>query len=407
MYRRLLVTVAFVGATVAATWAAERATFVLTDGSRKSGAVVFHGGLNENIIAGHLNLGNDAGGPEFTIPVEQVVVIDFAGGQPSAAEKAAVPDDASQLLVLRNGETLKGHLVNLISGETLVWQPPTETEKRFPIRDVRRVYMNSRLAWNAYLGEDPPTRSQNAAAASGAASGDSIRVQATTPWTDTGITVRRGEPITFEASGSVNLGPGLAAEPDGRPGMRGNYQLPNALGGALIARIGNSKPFLVGTSGRPFTFPVAGRLYLGVNDDNYSDNSGAFTVKVNAGSSAASAGAGGGAGSFEVPANSQWTDTGMTVRRGERLYFTASGTVSLGPGLSAEPDGRPGMRGSYQLPTALGGALIGRIGNGQPFLIGSSGQPFPIPANGRLFLGVNDDNFADNSGAFTIRIERQ
>ena len=48
--------------------AAERATFILTDGSRRSGQVVFHGDQRENLINGYLNLSNDAGGPEFTYP---------------------------------------------------------------------------------------------------------------------------------------------------------------------------------------------------------------------------------------------------------------------------------------------------------------------------------------------------
>ena len=43
----------------------ERATFILTDGERKSGTVVFHTDSRENLIAGNLNLGTDDGKTEM------------------------------------------------------------------------------------------------------------------------------------------------------------------------------------------------------------------------------------------------------------------------------------------------------------------------------------------------------
>ena len=51
------------------------------------------------------------------------------------------------------------------------------------------------------------------------------------------------------------------------------------------------------------------------------------------------------------------------------------------------------------------GALIGRIGNGAPFGIGNQTN-VPMPASGMLFLGVNDNNFDDNSGEFRVEITR-
>jgi hypothetical protein len=93
MVRRLLVTVALtVGAGVYAL-AAERATFVLTDGERKSGPVVFHGDARENLINGYLNLGTD-NGKDLTFPIDQVAVIDFVGGRPQQTELQALPGDS-------------------------------------------------------------------------------------------------------------------------------------------------------------------------------------------------------------------------------------------------------------------------------------------------------------------------
>jgi hypothetical protein len=50
---------------------------------------------------------------------------------------------------------------------------------------------------------------------------------------------------------------------------------------------------------------------------------------------------------------------------------------------------------------------MGRIGNGQPFSIGETTQVFEMPENGRLFLGVNDDHVADNSGNYVVKVWEQ
>ena len=58
----------------------------------------------------------------------------------------------------------------------------------------------------------------------------------------------------------------------------------------------------------------------------------------------------------------------------------------------------------YSAPREYG-ALIGRIDNGQPFFIGN--QPaVRMPANGQLFLGINDDILNDNTGDFYVTISR-
>jgi hypothetical protein len=55
------------------------------------------------------------------------------------------------------------------------------------------------------------------------------------------------------------------------------------------------------------------------------------------------------------------------------------------------------------IPSALAGALIGRIDNGQPWGLGNQ-TTIVAPASGLLYLGVNDDLLTDNSGSFTVRI---
>ena len=94
--------------------AAARATFILTDGERKSGIVVFHGGQNENLINGHLNLGVD-NGKDMTFPIEQVAVIDFVGGQPPNTELSQL--GTRHMLVTRDGGAQPGSFVNMIGGD--------------------------------------------------------------------------------------------------------------------------------------------------------------------------------------------------------------------------------------------------------------------------------------------------
>jgi hypothetical protein len=102
-----------------------------------------------------------------------------------------------------------------------------------------------------------------------------------------------------------------------------------------------------------------------------------------------------------------WTATGITVARNQTVQFASSGTIQLGLGADdvAGPSGsRTGrLAPGAPLPKIPAGALIGRVGNGPPFAIG--GQPQVLmPANGELFLGVNDDGFGDNSGQFTVTV---
>jgi Ca2+-binding EF-hand superfamily protein len=113
-------------------------------------------------------------------------------------------------------------------------------------------------------------------------SGSLISVNASQPWTDTGLNVRAGEMVTFEADGSVQLSDNFndVAGVAGLTNRRTiDAPLTRAPAGALIARVGNSSIFLVGNR-RQVRAPASGRLYLGVNDDYLADNDGQFRVMV-------------------------------------------------------------------------------------------------------------------------------
>jgi hypothetical protein len=110
-----------------------------------------------------------------------------------------------------------------------------------------------------------------------------------------------------------------------------------------------------------------------------------------------------------IPGNQQWVPTGFAVRRGETLRFNATGEVMWSPDAAdrATPAGAPTGRRSAQppIPAVPGGALVARIDNGKPFLIGNQGS-VRMPANGQLFLGINDDILGDNTGNFYVTISR-
>jgi hypothetical protein len=110
-----------------------------------------------------------------------------------------------------------------------------------------------------------------------------IRVEGRDRWTDSGLTVRAGDMLMFDARGTVRLGPteNEVAGVDGTLSRRrdNGSPMPNQPEGALIARIGNSAPFFVGDL-NSMRAPASGRLYLGVNDGDLGNNSGDFQVVV-------------------------------------------------------------------------------------------------------------------------------
>ncbi len=107
--------------------------------------------------------------------------------------------------------------------------------------------------------------------------------------------------------------------------------------------------------------------------------------------------------------NNGWNDTGLMVRRGQRLRITAEGRVSLGGGVFATPTGLPRVVDNDKLmrnePT---GALIAVIGDdNDEFIFVGANTEFVARRDGRLFLGVNESNLNDNSGAYDVTVEAE
>jgi len=279
MIRRFALTVALAACAGVYALAIERATFVLTDGERKSVPVVFHGDSRENLINGYLNLGQD-NGKDLTFPIDQVAVIDFIGGRPPRAELDSLPSDGAQVLVLRNGGSQRGRLVNMIGGDTVRWQNEGGDVQQYAIRDVSRIYMNPQSARTVFnvggVGRNGSVGTSGTALESGA-----VRVDANRPWTDTGISVKKGDRISFRATGQIQWVPGQTAPPDGNDAARRpDYPVTAMPVGGLIGKVGNSAPFPIGSNSQPIVMPADGRVMLGVNDNEWIYYCGFFSVVV-------------------------------------------------------------------------------------------------------------------------------
>ena len=108
-------------------------------------------------------------------------------------------------------------------------------------------------------------------------------------------------------------------------------------------------------------------------------------------------------------ASNGWTNTGLVVRRGQRLRINASGRANLGNNRTSTPDGLPSIPDRDKLmrnqPT---GGLIAVIGDdNDDFIFIGRSRDFVAQRDGVLFLGVNEGNLSDNSGAFDVVIEAE
>jgi hypothetical protein len=112
-------------------------------------------------------------------------------------------------------------------------------------------------------------------------------ISASTGWKDTGVDVQPGDLIRFEAAGKLKYSD--AAQECGPEGLPRGWRdlirampLNNAGRGALLARIGSkeaARPFAIGAS-LESRMPIAGRLFLGLNQPDNSSADGSYHVKL-------------------------------------------------------------------------------------------------------------------------------
>jgi hypothetical protein len=371
---------------------------------------------------------------------------------------------SADTIYLRGGTTLRGNVLGFINGRfavqltanaTLPANPNNRSQSTAPRtvsageviflrpRDIDKIELDGRSLDDARY----QTRS--------------VDVSLGANWIDSGVDLKRNERVRVDATGTIYAGRTRIA-PAGLTTTDPNAPLPRAAEGELIGVIGDSydSPIIEIGASREFVADRNGRLYLTANRSSYNDARGVFKAQIrkevdlsaltraddnrnqnddnsdpfgypgDSGSGPAATRSresrGGAPGrnrpgnrtlekTIEVPGNSRGVDTTIELRTGDQLTITATGSVTAGrrAGVVSPDGGRQSAAGvfgasTYPVPTSGVGALVGYIlqSNGQssqPFLIGSQAT-ITIPADGRLYLLVNDDNYSDNSGSFSVRI---
>jgi hypothetical protein len=215
--------------------------------------------------------------------LEQVAVIDYTGDTPSEKELASLPADEGEMMVMfRDGNFWRGRFEDLRPRE-LRFRVTGRLEV-VPVERISRIYLNPNRAREIF--------GQRAAAQPGARAqigwqgmeAGPIAVTATQAWTNSGLTVRRGDRLEFTATGQIQLNSAMTSTPAGLPGARPRgLPLQNQPFGMLIAKVGDERAFPIGTNTQPIAMNGDGVLWFGINDTNVADNSGEFVVHVRRG----------------------------------------------------------------------------------------------------------------------------
>jgi len=339
-------------------------------------------------------------------------------------------------IYLRDGRTVRGTVLGFVNGQFVVrveagnfpnaTTDPNVARRRRDASDIQyfRPDEIDRIEIEGRSLDDARYQTRN------------VQVALDANWIDSGVFVRRGERVQVSATGVITVGR-TRITPDGLQRSDPSAPMPNANEGELIGAIGNdpSAPMFELGSNREFTADRNGRIFLTANRGSYADARGSFDVQIRRERSLSARDTdeldrgtvvrsrnrqsglpprGSGERTIEVPGNSRGMDTGIDVRYGDQITFSASGTVVAGQRAgSVGPEGKAssgfgGIIGTRPVPNAGVGALIGYIRTtdgqtSQAFFVGNQ-LTFNVPADGRLYLAINDDNYNDNSGSFTVRI---
>lgn len=267
MFKRSIIALAVAAtAYVGIAQAQENATLTLRSGERISAQLIDLGGVGFTV---RIN------GQERQIPTNDVAVIDFTGGTMSNEDWAKVAA-GQHVTWLRSGETISGNLYDISGTSPLRLTLHTPSGERVVgSNEVARIVLaRTDAAVSGTTGGSPANLAP--------ATGTGIVVSGRQAWTPTGITVRRGDVLTFNTTGEIQLS-GDATDVAGSAGAKSqryapNSPLPRNFAGALIARAGNTV-FPIGNQTR-VTMPANGQLFLGINDDGFEDNVGEFRVEI-------------------------------------------------------------------------------------------------------------------------------
>ena len=181
-------------------------------------------------------------------------------------------------LILRNGTRVQGELIAVRSGVIEFEERGrfgTGRTLRFDRDEVVGIEFETNRSSSNFSNTDsrPPGMRERQAT-----------VSANIPWVDTGIDVRSGQTVYFEATGRARWGRDRQDGPAGERNSPPNpgRPMPNRNAAALIGKIGSDSNdlFFIGDETGPVRVRGNGRLFLGINDDVLTDNSGNFRVVI-------------------------------------------------------------------------------------------------------------------------------
>ncbi|MDQ1589540.1 MAG: hypothetical protein QOG71_167 [Pyrinomonadaceae bacterium] len=110
----------------------------------------------------------------------------------------------------------------------------------------------------------------------------------------------------------------------------------------------------------------------------------------------------------QVSLEPNWIDSGVDLRRGERVSVKATGTIVAGRS-RITPGGLRSTDPTAPLPRAAEGVLIGAIGNesDSPVIEIGIGRDFVADRDGRLYLTANRGTYSDARGAYSVDVRTE
>ena len=189
-------------------------------------------------------------------------------------------------LVLINGRRIQGELIGVF-GREIEFEERNGFNRRVirvPRREIARIEFedDERGGFGPGGGPRDDRRDDVVPGIPRGMRERQVNVTAREAWTDTGIDVRAGQTIYFQASGETRWGPNRR---DGAAGERNSpynagRPLPDRPAAALIGRIGEKDLIFIGADQGAYRIRSNGRLFLGINDDFLQDNTGSLRVTV-------------------------------------------------------------------------------------------------------------------------------
>src|SRR5215471_3909034 len=164
----------------------KQVTFVMRGGDRHTGTLVYHNTADFNLIEN---------GSEKAYRASDIAMVDFGTGDPAAAELNKLPTGQptelrSHMIVLRDGRAIHGKVYTIKANAITI---DTQGGRRdVDLNNVSHLYMNPDAARQVFAAQlNAPPATATPAPALAATSGGAIQVDASRPWTDTGVNVRK------------------------------------------------------------------------------------------------------------------------------------------------------------------------------------------------------------------------